>query len=100
MRLRTIGHIDRKRTFEATKFRIGPSFDFVRSTWQDKRRLVGLTRQLARQTDKATFILPCGTHEIKARTDTEFGRLEGSLSVDMTDRSKTHVYAISLSSAN
>ena len=57
-------------------------------------------RQLARQTDKATFILPCGTHEIKARTDTEFGRLEGSLSVDMTDRSKTHVYAISLSSAN
>ena len=57
-------------------------------------------RQLARQTDKATFILPCGTHEIKARTDTEFGRLEGSLSVDMTDRSKTHVYAISLSSAD
>ena len=57
-------------------------------------------RLLARQTDKATFILPCGTHEIKARTDTEFGRLEGSLSVDMTDRSKTHVYAISLSSAN
>ena len=57
-------------------------------------------RQLARQTDKATFILPCGTHEIKARTDTEFGRLEGSLSVDMTDRSKTHVYAISLLSAN
>lgn len=57
-------------------------------------------RQLARQTDKATFILPCGAHEIKARTDTEFGRLEGSLSVDMTDRSKTHVYAISLSSAD
>ena len=57
-------------------------------------------RQLARQTDKATFILPCGTHEIKARTNTEFGRLEGSLSVDMTDRSKTHVYAISLSSAD
>lgn len=57
-------------------------------------------RQLARQTDKATFILPCGMHEIKARTDTEFGRLEGSLSVDMTDHSKTHVYAISLSSAD
>lgn len=57
-------------------------------------------RRLARQTDKATFILPCGAHEIKARTDTEFGRLEGSLSVDMTDRSKTHVYAISLSSAD
>lgn len=57
-------------------------------------------RRLARQTDKATFILPCGAHEIKARTDTEFGRLEGSLSVDMTDRSKTHVYAISLSNAD
>ena len=57
-------------------------------------------RRLARQTDKATFILPCGAHEIKARTDTEFGRLEGSLSVDMTDRSKTHVYAISLSSSD
>ena len=54
-------------------------------------------RLAVRQSDKAKFVLPCGAYEIDARTETESGRLEGKMSVDVNERAKTYVFAIPLS---
>ena len=51
----------------------------------------------ARQTDTATFILPCGVHDIEAHADTAYGRLSGRIRADLRDGAKSHVFSVALS---
>lgn len=54
-------------------------------------------RVYARQSDRGVFILPCGKYAVRAQIDTESGRLEGQMEVDLTDGSQAYIQSMQLS---